>query len=76
MQKCNLAVDIGASSGRVIAGYLANGKLKLDEIHRFDNGMEMKNGHLCWDIDGLYQELVIGLRKSVQKKLPTDNNWY
>ncbi|PWU68730.1 rhamnulokinase [Gracilibacillus dipsosauri] len=67
MQKCNLAVDIGASSGRVIAGYLANGKLKLDEIHRFDNGMEMKNGHLCWDIDGLYQELVIGLRKSVQK---------
>ncbi|MGP4041221.1 rhamnulokinase [Gracilibacillus sp. D59] len=66
MQKCNLAVDIGASSGRVIAGYLRNDQLVLDEIHRFENRMEEKNGHLCWDIDGLFQEIKTGLKKSVE----------
>ncbi|WP_163581908.1 rhamnulokinase [Gracilibacillus saliphilus] len=67
MQKCNLAVDIGASSGRVIAGYLQHNKLVLDEIHRFENEMEEKNGHLCWDIDGLFQEIKTGLEKSVEQ---------
>lgn len=41
-----LAVDIGASSGRLMHGYIKNDKLKLDEIHRFDNKMIQKNGHL------------------------------
>ncbi|QGH34685.1 rhamnulokinase [Gracilibacillus salitolerans] len=67
MQKCNLSVDIGASSGRVIAGYLQNNNLILDEIHRFENKMEEKNGHLCWDIDGLFHEIKTGLKKSVEK---------
>ncbi|SHN18175.1 rhamnulokinase [Gracilibacillus kekensis] len=65
MQKCNLAVDIGASSGRVIAGYLENGKLILDEIHRFENKMEEKKGHLCWNIDRLFQEIKIGIKQSM-----------
>lgn len=37
-----LAVDIGASSGRLILGYLEKGRLMLEEIHRFDNGIDEK----------------------------------
>ena len=53
MGKYYLAVDIGASSGRHILAHLENGKIRLEEIWRFDNGMKLKNGHLCWDLDHL-----------------------
>lgn len=58
-----LAVDIGASSGRHILGYLENGKLRLEEIHRFENGIMEKGGHLCWDIDHIFREVLEGLKK-------------
>ena len=48
MGKYYLAVDIGASSGRHILAHLDSGKIELEEIWRFDNGMKPKNGHLCW----------------------------
>ncbi len=57
-----LAVDIGASSGRLVAGTLESGRLTLREIHRFPNGAKRKNGHLCWDVDTLFDEIVKGLR--------------
>ncbi|KAB8138858.1 rhamnulokinase, partial [Gracilibacillus oryzae] len=66
MQKCHLAVDIGASSGRVIAGYLDNGKLRLDEVHRFENRMEKVKEHLCWDIDKLFEEVKTGIKQSIK----------
>lgn len=59
--KTYLAVDIGASSGRHILGWLEDGKLKLKEIYRFKNGAEDKNGHLCWDIDRLESEVMNGI---------------
>lgn len=43
--KTYLAVDIGASSGRHILGWLEDEKLKLKEIYRFKNGAEDQNGH-------------------------------
>ena len=49
-----LAVDIGASSGRHILGHTENGKIVLEEIYRFENGLIKKNGHLCWDTDRLF----------------------
>ena len=61
--KYYLAVDIGASSGRHILGWMENGKLRLEEIYRFTNGLVEKNGHLCWDLERLFQEVVSGLRK-------------
>ncbi|SER10629.1 L-rhamnulokinase [Gracilibacillus ureilyticus] len=67
MQKCHLAVDIGASGGRVIAGYLASGELILKEVHRFENKMTTKNGHLSWDIDQLFEQIKTGIKKSVEK---------
>ena len=39
MQTCTLAVDIGASSGRHIAGTVQNGKITLQEVYRFENGV-------------------------------------
>lgn len=58
-----LAVDIGASSGRHILGWMENGKLRLEEIYRFENKLVKQNGHLCWDIDHLFHEVVEGLKK-------------
>ena len=58
-----LAVDIGASSGRHILGHMENGKMILEEIYRFENGMVKKDGELCWEFDRLFTELVNGLKK-------------
>ena len=57
-----LAVDIGASSGRHILGHMENGKLVLEEVYRFPNGMERKDGHLVWKIDGLVESVKAGMR--------------
>lgn len=58
-----LAVDIGASSGRHILGSIENGKIVLEEIYRFENGMKKKDGHLCWDVDALFHEIKAGIRR-------------
>ena len=54
MTKYYLAVDIGASSGRLILGHLEEGKMVLEEVHRFENGMVKKDGELCWEFDRLF----------------------
>lgn len=59
-----LAIDIGASSGRHIVGYIEDGKLKLEEIYRFSNGAEKRDGRLYWDVDRLFEEIVNGLKKA------------
>ena len=61
--KYYLAVDIGASSGRLILGHREEGKMILEEVHRFGNGMEMQNGHLTWDVDQLFAEIITGMKK-------------
>lgn len=66
MGKYYLAVDIGASSGRHILAHLDSGKIELEEIWRFDNGMKPKNGHLCWDLENLEKNLVLGMKKCAQ----------
>ncbi len=58
----HLAVDIGASSGRHMIGWLENGTIQLKEIYRFENRLIHKNNHLCWDIDHLYEEVLQGIR--------------
>lgn len=56
-----LAVDIGASSGRHMLGRVENGKIRMEEIYRFDNGMVKKDGHLCWDLEKLFREILKGM---------------
>ena len=63
MNKYYLAIDIGASSGRHILGHLENEQMVLEEIYRFPNGNVEKDGELTWDIDGLFKEILIGMKK-------------
>lgn len=58
-----LAIDIGASSGRHILAHMSRGKLVLEEIHRFPNGMTEKDGEKCWDFEALFEEIKTGLKK-------------
>lgn len=61
MTKYYLAVDVGASSGRHMLGYVEGGKIVLEEVYRFDNGMVDIEGHLCWDLDRTFLEIKRGL---------------
>lgn len=58
-----LGIDIGASSGRHMLTWLENGVMKLEEIHRFSNGMEKVDGHLCWNLEKLFREILTGMQK-------------
>lgn len=58
-----LAIDIGASSGRHILGWREDGKIVLEEIYRFENGLFSKNGHLCWDHNALFKNILEGIKK-------------
>ncbi len=72
MRNYYLAVDIGASSGRHILGCRKDGKISLEEIYRFENGMVKKDGYLCWELDRIFKEIKNGLRKCKEMgKIPT-----
>jgi|GEM_PF-5349974 len=58
-----LAVDIGASSGRHMLSHLEDGKLILEEIYRFPNGMTEKSGHKVWDVERLFAEILNGMKQ-------------
>ena len=62
-RKYYLAVDIGASSGRHMLSHLEDGKMVLEEIYRFPNGMTEKDGHKIWDVDQLFKEILAGMKK-------------
>ncbi len=62
-----VAVDLGAESGRVLAGKLQDGKFALEEIHRFVNGPVRIGEHLYWDVLRLWTEVKNGLTLAVQK---------
>ena len=64
--KYYLAIDIGASSGRHMLAHLESGKMILEEIHRFSNGMKEKDGHLVWDVDQLFTEILAGMKKCAE----------
>ena len=56
-----LAIDIGASSGRHIVGWIENGAWQTDEVYRFPNGITESDGHLVWDIDALLGHVKAGI---------------
>ena len=65
--KVYLAIDIGASSGRHIAGWLEDGELKTEELYRFPNGVTELDGHLTWDIDALFGHVKQGIAVAKEK---------
>jgi rhamnulokinase len=62
--KYYLAIDIGASSGRHIVGWMDGGDLKTEEVYRFPNGVTESEGHLTWDIDALVSHVKEGIDKA------------
>ena len=65
--KYYLAIDLGASSGRHIIGYKNDQEIVLEEIYRFNTGMDKSKDGLVWDIPHLYQEILKGIKLSFQK---------
>ena len=57
-----LAVDIGASSGRHIVGWMEAGEIRTREVYRFPNGVKEENGHLTWDVQALEGHVIEGIR--------------
>lgn len=71
MERYYLAIDIGASSGRHMLASMKDGKMQLEEVYRFPNGMDDKNGTLCWNVERLFTEIKNGLKKCKEiGKLP------
>lgn len=67
-----LAVDIGASSGRHILASMKDGKMQLEEIYRFENGMRQQDGKLLWDTAHIFEEILNGMKKCRESgKIPT-----
>lgn len=67
MDRVFLAVDLGASSGRVVAGLYDGRKLQLQDIHRFGNGPVHAAGTMYWDVLRLWSEIQDGLRRARQQ---------
>ncbi|MBO5302916.1 MAG: rhamnulokinase [Lachnospiraceae bacterium] len=62
MDRYYLAVDIGASSGRHMLAHIEQGKLVLEEMYRFENGMTDMDGEMCWDVERLFTEIKNGMK--------------
>lgn len=67
MSKVYLAADFGGGSGRVIAGWLEDGKLTMEEIHRFGNRQVRLGDHVYWDFPSLFEDMKAGLKKAASK---------
>lgn len=71
MSEYYLAVDIGASGGRHMLGTIRDGKLVLEEIYRFGNGMVNQDGKLLWDTGRLFREIINGMKRCKERnKIP------
>ena len=62
----HLSIDLGAGSGRVIAGILKSNRIHLEEVHRFDNpGTDLPGGSY-WNVVGLFRDIREGLRRAAE----------
>ncbi len=65
--KYYLAIDIGASSGRHIVGWMESGELQTKEVYRFPNGVQKVDGHLIWDISSLLEHVRKGIETAIKE---------
>lgn len=65
---CFAAVDLGATSGRVMIGHVGPEELRLEEVHRFDNEPVRTVDGLHWNILELYRNVLVGLRLALQRE--------
>jgi len=69
----NLAFDFGASSGRMILSKFEEGKIELEELHRFANEPVRVGKSFYWDTFRLYHELKQGLKKAAAKDIKIES---
>ena len=67
------AIDLGAESGRVVKGILADGKLALEDINRFKNGLVPINGHDHWNLIRLYEAMIEAFKICAQSDVPIES---
>lgn len=62
-----LAIDIGASSGRHIVGWMDHGIIQTEEVYRFPNGVTEQDGHLLWDVESLLFHVKKGIEQAKER---------
>ena len=65
MKRC-LAIDIGASSGRHIVGWMEGATICTREVYRFPNGVTERDGRLTWDLDALVEHVRAGIDAALE----------
>ncbi|KYH28447.1 MULTISPECIES: rhamnulokinase [Clostridium] len=73
MSKVCIAIDIGASSGRLIVGTMKEEKIIIKEVYRFKNNMLKKNGSYYWDMDKLFKEIMNGLKEFAKEGINVES---
>jgi len=68
-----IACDLGAESGRVMLGHLEDGRLRLEELHRFPSAAVRVLGSLRWDVLRIFEELKTGLGIVAQRGIPVSS---
>jgi rhamnulokinase len=66
-KKICLAIDLGASSGRIVAGIYNGSDLELDELNRFANDPIEKPDGWHWDLEELFQHIKHGITIAIKK---------
>lgn len=67
MNNVYLAADFGGGSGRVIAGWISNGQLVMEEVHRFGNRQVRLADNIYWDFPALFEDMKKGLKAAAAK---------
>ena len=67
------AVDLGATSGRTILATFDEDRIRMKEVSRFANPMIPLGGHLYWDVAGLYNEILKGLKTVADQKIQIES---
>ncbi|MCD7738003.1 MAG: rhamnulokinase [Lachnospiraceae bacterium] len=70
--KRHLAIDMGASSMRGIVGWMENGTMQIEEVYRLPHEAIMRGGHMCWEMEPLYEGILESLRQCKAKGLTPD----
>src|SRR5580765_2202688 len=63
----HVAIDLGASGGRVALGTISDGRIEVEVLHRFPNsGTQLPSG-LYWDVIGIWREILVGLKMAGER---------
>lgn len=67
------AIDLGATSGRVILATIDNGKIAMEEIHRFPDTIIQMQGHFYWDLPAIFKSIIEGLKLIAQRGIAIES---